>query len=162
MDNGIGLGISMIAIALSLFAPGMGSAIGISYAAQSASGVLRESPDKFGNLFIFVVLPGTQGFYGFIAAFLAIIKLGLLGQQVIYPNIGQGLQLLGASLPIAITGLFSAIHQGKVCVSGVFLAAKLPNEGMKAVIFAAMVETYAVLGLLITFFLLNGIKLGGV
>jgi V/A-type H+-transporting ATPase subunit K len=151
MESGMGLAIAMAGAGIAVLFAGIGSAIGIALPGQAASGVLREDPDKFGSLFLFVVLPGTQGFYGFIAAFLTIIKLGLLGDNVLYPNLGQGIQIFFACVPIALTGLISAIYQGRVCVAGVHLAAKQPDQAMKAVIFAAMVETYAVLGLLISF-----------
>jgi V/A-type H+-transporting ATPase subunit K len=158
MEGQIGLAIAIAGAGITAFA-GIGSVIGIGLAGQAATGVLREDPEKFGSLFLLVVLPGTQGFYGFISAFLVIIKLGLLGESVIVPDIWEGIQIFLACFPIALTGFLSAIHQGKVCTSGVHLAAKHPDHVMKAVIFAAMVETYAVLGLLTTFFLLNGIKL---
>jgi V/A-type H+-transporting ATPase subunit K len=74
-------------------------------------------------------------------------------------NLYQGWQILIACLPVGLTGLVSGIHQGKVCASGVFMVAKQPKDLMKPVIMAALVETYAVLGLLITILLLNGIKL---
>jgi len=160
MDNGIGLAIAIAGAGIAALVAGIGSAMGIALPGQAAAGVLREDPEKFGSLFLLVVLPGTQGFYGFIAAFLVIIKLGLLGLDVSYPTIWQGCQIFLACLPIAVTGLFSAIHQGRVCTAGVHLVARHADQAMKGVIFAAMVETYAVLGLLTTFFLLNGIQLG--
>lgn len=159
MENDIGLAIAIFGAGIAALVAGIGSAIGIALPGQAASGVLRDDPEKFGSLFLLVVLPGTQGFYGFIAAFLVIIKLGLLGESVIQPGIWQGVQIFLACLPIALTGILSAIHQGRVCTSGVHLVAKHADQAMKSVIFAAMVETYAVLGLLTTFFLLNGIKL---
>jgi len=132
--------------------PGAGSAIGIGYPGRAATGVLAEDPSKFGSLFLLVVLPGTQGFYGFVVAFLIIGKI----TQV--TTFTQGLQFLFASVPIAIVGLISAIHQGKVSAAGVNLVARRPKEVIKGVILAAMVETYAVLGLLISFFLINAVK----
>ncbi len=137
-----------IAVALA----SIGSIVGIGYSGRAAAGVLSEDPSKFGSLFLLVVLPGTQGFYGFVAAFLIIGKIS----QVV--SLDQGLQLFFAALPIALTGLASGIHQGKVCAAGVGLVAKQATQVMKGVIFAAMVETYAVLGLLITFFLINSIQ----
>ena len=137
-----------IAVALA----SIGSIIGIGYSGRAAAGVLSEDPSKFGSLFLLVVLPGTQGFYGFVAAFLIIGKIS----QVV--SLDQGLQLFFAALPIALTGLVSGIHQGKVYAAGVSLVAKQASQVMKGVIFAAMVETYAVLGLLITFFLINSIQ----
>ena len=158
MGNEIGLAIGIAGAGLAALIAGIGSAIGMAMPGQAAAGVLRDDPEKFGSLFLLVVLPGTQGFYGFIAAFLVIIKLNLLGTAVISPTLWQGVQILLACLPIALTGLLSAIHQGKVCTAGVHLVAAHSDQAMKGVIFAAMVETYAVLGLLTTFFLLNGIK----
>jgi len=157
--DGMGFGIAIFSAAFVVFVTGIGSAIGIAKPGQAAAGVLRDDPEKFGSLFLLVVLPGTQGFYGFIAAFLVIIKLGMLGETVLSPSICQGCQIFLACLPVAVTGLLSAIHQSHVCISGIHLVAKHSGEAMKGVIFAAMVETYAVLGLLVTFFLLNGIRL---
>lgn len=161
MEGQIGLAIAITGAAMAALVAGIGSAIGIGYPAQAAAGVLREDPEKFGSLFLLVVLPGTQGFYGFIAAFLVILKLGLLGEGVIKPGIWEGGQIFLSCLPVAFAGLVSAIHQGKVCTAGVHLVAKQPDHAMKGVIYAAMVETYAILGLLVTFFLLNGIRLQG-
>ena len=62
------------------------------------------------------------------------------------------------SLPIAFAGLVSAIHQGKVCTAGVALTAKQPSESGKALVFGVFVEFYAVLGLIITIFMLNGLS----
>ena len=55
----------------------------------------------------------------------------------------------------AKAGLISAIHQGKVCAAGILMAAKRPEMAFKAgVVYAVMVEMYAILGLLVTLFLL--------
>ncbi len=153
-----GLWLSILGAALATFLPGLGSAIGVGTTARAAAGVLSEDPDKFGRLFLLVALPGTQGFYGFISALLVIIRVGLLG-EVRPVDTMQGLQIFLATVPIALLGFFSAIHQGKVCTAGVEMAAKKPESSMQPVIFAGLVETYAVLGLLATIFLLLGIKL---
>jgi V/A-type H+-transporting ATPase subunit K len=148
----LGVVIGMLGAGLATILAGIGSAIGISYPARASAGVLAEDPSKFGSLFLLVVLPGTQGFYGFVATFL------LIGNIDKVQTVEQGLQLLLAALPVAFAGLVSGIHQGKVCAAGVNLVAKRPGEVMKGVIYAAMVETYAVLGLLATIFLNNLIK----
>lgn len=151
-DLSLGVIMAMLGAGLATILAGIGSAIGIGYPARAAAGVLSEDPTKFGSLFLLVVLPGTQGFYGFVATFL------LIGNIDKVQTLGQGMQLFLAALPIAFAGLVSGIHQGKVCAAGVNLVAKRPREVMKGVIYAAMIETYAVLGLLITFFLNNLIK----
>ena len=67
----------------------------------------------------------------------------------------QGLGYLGASLPIAFTGLFSGIAQGKVAAAGIQILAKKPEHSTKGIIYAAMVETYAILGFVISFLLVG-------
>ncbi len=153
-----GLVIAIAGAGLAAFLAGIGSAVGIGLAGRAAAGVLAEDPDKFGRLFLLVALPGTQGFYGFIAALFVILKVGLLGGGVKPITVAQGWQIFFACLPIAFAGLLSGIHQGKVCAAGVEMGAKRPEATMKAVIYGAMVETYAVLGLLVTLFFLIGIK----
>ncbi len=148
----------IFAAALAMGLAGGGSAIGIGYAGRAANGVLSEDPDRFGIMLILVALPGTQGIYGFISAFLIILQVDLLGGTPVELTAVQGLQFVGAALPIALTGLISGIHQGKVCAAGIGVAEKKPGDAMKAVIYGALVETYAVLGLVITIFLLNGIQ----
>jgi len=71
-----------------------------------------------------------------------------------------GLQVLVACLPIAFAGLVSAIFQGKVCAGGILMTAKRPEMAFKAgVIYAVMVELYAMLGLVVTMFIiLKGIN----
>jgi V/A-type H+/Na+-transporting ATPase subunit K len=148
-----GMALAIMGAALAALLAGIGSSFGISYPGRAAAGVLSEDPTKFGKLFLLVVLPGTQGFYGFVAAFL------ILGKIADVTTTAQGAQLLYAGLPIAFTGLLSGILQGKVCAAGVNLVAKKADQGIKGVIFAAMVETYAVLGLLVSFFLINAVVL---
>ena len=64
---------------------------------------------------------------------------------------------LGSSLPIAIAGLFSGIHQGNCAVAGIGTVAKKPDQMGKAIILPAMVETYAILALLISILAVFGI-----
>lgn len=155
----LGLTLAILGGALAVILGGIGSAIGVGLAGQASSGVMSEDPEKFGSLLLLVALPGTQGIYGFLSAFLVILKLGLAGGTPVSPTTFQGWQILVSCLPVAFTGLVSGIHQGKVCASGVYMVAKQPKDLMKPVIMAALVETYAVLGLLITILLQNGIKL---
>ena len=144
-----GIGIGIAGSAMAAFLAGIGSAIGIGIVGQQSAGVISEDPEKFGSLFLLVVLPGTQGFYGFLASMLA------MGKITSDLTVTEGWRILFACLPIAFAGLLSAIHQGKVCAAGANLVAKRADQAMKGVMFAVMVETYAVLGLIITIFLLG-------
>ena len=145
--------------ALAVFLAGFGSSIGIGIAGQAADGVLSEDPDKFGSLLILVALPGTQGIYGLLGGFLVIFKLGLLGGTPVELNLVQSWQIFFAALPVGYSCWISGIHQGKVCAAGVAMAAKRPETLMKGVIYGAMVETYAIFGLIATILLLQGIKI---
>lgn len=156
ISNGQFLGILGASVA-ALFA-GMGSAKGTSIAGQAAAGVVSEDPSKFGQLLVLQLLPGTQGLYGFIIGFLILTKIGILGGDV--PTAAQGFQLFAASLPVGLVGLISGIYQGKCAAAGVGIVAKKPEELGKAITFAAIVETYAILGLLVSFLALNGIQIG--
>ena len=156
----IGLAMAIAGGAISAFLAGTGSAIGIATAAQVADGVLAEEPDLFGKLLILVALPGTQGIYGLLGTFLVIIKLGFVGGGSVSLTFWQGFQIFFAMLPVAIAGFFSAVHQGRTSAAGVELTARRPDAMMKGVIYAAMVEAYAIFGLLATILLLQGIQLG--
>ena len=146
----LGIALAVAGAALASFMAGIGSAIGIGIAGRSATGVLSEKPERYGQLFLQVVLPGTQGFYGFVIAFFAMGKINFEGETLLH-----GLSILAACLPIALAGMFSAIHQGKTCAAGILMTAKRPEMAVKAgVLYAAMVEVYAVLGFLISLLLL--------
>ncbi|MDD3726613.1 MAG: V-type ATP synthase subunit K [Candidatus Ratteibacteria bacterium] len=155
----MGMIYALTGAALAVFLCGTGSSIGIGYAGRAANGVLSEEPEKFGTMLLLVALPGTQGIYGFLTGFLVLMKVGILGggEMAAITNL-QGLQILVATLPIGISGLFSAMHQGKVCAAGISVASKHSEASMKALVYGALVETYAVLALVVSIFLLFSIK----
>lgn len=153
-----GVGLALLGAALAVGLAGGGSSIGIGYVGQASAGAMTEDPENFGRYLILTALPGTQGIYGFIAAFLIMMKMNLLAGEVIELTTTQGWSLFVSGLPIAITGLVSAIHQGKVCAAGVGLTIKRPADSAKAMVLAVFVEFYAVLGLLVTIFLVTGVK----
>ena len=143
---------TFIAILGAVFAAamaGIGSAIGVGVAGKAAAGVTSEDPDKFSKCLVLQLLPGTQGIYGLLVAFLVFVKIELFS-GVKELSISGGLSLLGACLPMAIVGFVSALYQSKVACSGIALVAKRPEESGKAIILAVMVETYAVLALLVS------------
>ena len=151
-----------MAIAGAALAAGLaavGSAIGLALPGEAAAGLISEEPEKFGKALLLQVLPGTQGIYGFLAAMLILQKIGLLGGEVAEVSASVGWQLLFASLPIAIVGLVSGMFQGKVSAAGISTLARRPEEAGKAVILSAMVETYAVIALLVTLLVVTGVTL---
>jgi len=157
------LGIALVYLGAALAAGlgGIGSAIGVGLAGREGAGVMSEDPDKFGKLILLVALPGTQGIYGLLGFFMATAKLGPLADVLKTGDATStaiGLSVMMACLPVALTCMISGIHQGKVCAGGVAMAAKRPEAVGKALIFGALVETYAVLGLIATILAFNGIQ----
>ncbi|MCD4776316.1 MAG: V-type ATP synthase subunit K [Candidatus Aegiribacteria sp.] len=138
-------------IALACALAGIGSAVGVGIAAQASTGVMSVDPGKFGKLLLLSALPGTQGIYGFVIAFL------LLGKVTPDMSMPVAWQIFTAGIPIALAGLFSGIHQGKVCAGGAMMTAKQPDDSAKSLILAVFVEFYAILGFLVSFLMLQGI-----
>lgn len=136
----------------------VGSSIGITYAANVGSGVLAEDPEKFGRILPIVAMPGTQGIYGFITAFL--VWTFFLRDPKLIADATVGFQVFLACLPVAFGCLTSAIFQGLTGTGAASLIGKRPEAGGRAIILPALVETYAVLALIITMLLLLEIRGG--
>lgn len=158
----MGLVFALTGAAIAVFLSGIGSSIGLGIAAKSATAVLSEKPERYGILMLMVVLPSTQGIYGFVVTLFVMMKLGIFTGAIATVTLSQGLQILAACLPVGIGGWVSAIHQGKTGAAGIMMAAKRPELAFKAgVVFAAMVELYAILGFLVSLLVVQlGIKVG--
>lgn len=150
---------ALIGAALAVGLAGIGSAVGVGMVGESAAGVVSEDPDKFGQVLLLQALPGTQGIYGLLIGFIIMMRIGVVGTMVDV-TVSQGILILIASLPVAVVGFLSAITQARAAVAGVNLIGRRPEELGKAITFAVLVETYAVLALLASFLMVNGIQLG--
>ena len=151
--NGYAIGLLGAGLAAGLACSG--SALGTGYAGQAGAGLVSEDPGKFGKAMILQVIPGTQGLYGFVIFFLAFTKIsGSLGSM----PVAQGMQIFGACLPIGIGGLVSGAAQGMVAASSINILAKKPDDWSKGMILCITVEFYAILSLLASFMMLNGIQ----
>ncbi len=157
MNNGIVF--ALLGAALAALLSGMGSAKGVGIAGEAAAGVVTEDPGKFGKVLILQLLPGTQGIYGLLIAFITLTQVGVLGGSSDFST-AKGLLYLSACLPMALVGYYSAIAQAKASVASIGIVAKKPEQFGKAMIFPAMVETYAILALLISILAITGI--GGI
>lgn len=154
----LGIVYALLGAAVTVFLAGTGSAIGVGIAGQAASGVVTEDPSKFAKVLIMQLLPGTQGIYGLLVGFITLSKVGLLGGSVADLDVKTGLLILAACLPIGIVGLLSAISQGKTAAAAIGIVAKKPDQFGKAMLFPAMVETYAILALLISILAVTAIQ----
>ena len=148
-----GYALGLLGAGLAAVLAGIGSAKGTGIAGEAGAGIVSEDPSKFGKAMILQVIPGTQGLYGFVIWFLAFGKLtpGM--------SVEAGLQVLAACLPIAIGGMLSGIAQGKVAAASVNILAKKPDHWSKGMILCITVEFYAILALLASFMMLNGIAI---
>ena len=155
-NNGNFLAYLGVAVAV-LFAC-TGSAKGMSIVGQAATGLLAEDPDAFGRTIVLQALPGTQGIYGFLIGFIIMLNSGMMSGDVNL-SLQTGAYLFASALPIGIVGLTSGIAQGKAAASGINIIAKHPDQLSKAIVIAAMVETYAILAFLISMLLVINIPM---
>ena len=153
----LGIVFALLGAVLAALMAGIGSAIGVGMAGEAAAGVVTEDPKKFGKVLILQLLPGTQGIYGLLIAFITLSQIGILGGSAVAVSLPAGLLYFAACLPMAFVGLWSAKRQARAAVAGIALVAKKPDQMSKSLIFAAMVETYAILALLISILAIVGI-----
>lgn len=158
MDN-LGIVLAVTGAVLASLLAGIGSAKGVGIVGSAAAGVVSVDPSKFSKVLILQLLPGTQGLYGLLTAIILLSRIGMIGGTVADLTTAQGLQFLAASLPIAVVGLISGIVQGKTAAAGVGITAKKPDHNGKGIIMAAMVETYAILALLISILIIYNIAI---
>lgn len=146
--NSLGVVLALLGASLSVLLAGIGSAIGVGMGGEAAAGVVSEDPSKFGKVLLMQLLPGTQGIYGLLIAVFVFLQIGVLGGDATKVTFVQGLLYFIACLPMGIVGLWSALKQARASVAGIGIIAKRPDQMGKAMTFASMVETYALLALL--------------
>lgn len=155
----LGLALAITGAAFAALFAGIGSAKGVGLVGEAAAGLVSKDPSKFSKALILQLLPGTQGLYGLLVAVLLLSKIGIIGGSPADLSMAQGLLFFAASLPIAFGGLFSAIAQGRAATAGIGIVAKNPEESGKAIIMAAMVETYAILALLVSILIISSVNI---
>lgn len=157
MMNGFGLVLALLGALTAALLAGIGSARAVGMVGEAAAGVVSQDPDKFSKVLILQLLPGTQGLYGLLTAVLVLSQVGILGGTPQALTVAQGLSYFVACLPIAVVGYFSAVAQGRAAVAGVGIVAQKPDQNGKAITMAAMVETYAILALLVSILALTSL-----
>ena len=122
---------------LMLALAGIGSSIGTTIAGNAAEGALKVNPEKSGNYMVLSALPATQGIYGFVAFFMWLSQ--------VTPDTGA--KIFGIGISVGIVCLLSAIRQGMVCANGIVGVSQGHNVFTNTLIYAALPEFYAILGL---------------
>ncbi|HLQ40069.1 MAG TPA: V-type ATP synthase subunit K [Tetragenococcus sp.] len=145
-ENG-GLIAGALAVAIPTICGGIGSTIGLGITSEAGAGLTAEEPEKFGQVLILELLSATQGLYGFVISFMIFIQLS--GNM----DLAQGLYLLMAALPISFTAIWCGKWQGRGASAAMQILAKKPEHVTKGIVYVAMMETYGILGFVISFLL---------
>ncbi len=144
-----GLSFAAMGAAFSAMLAGAGSSLGVSAAGAKGGGVLAEKPHLGTKIIVLSALPGSQAIYGLVVALLLLVKAGLVGGAEVTLTVEEGHILFASGLVMGVAGLFSGWFQGKVSASGVGALARDESALTKAIILSALVETNALLGLIV-------------
>ena len=128
-----------LGLGLVLALAGIGSAIGTTTAGNAAEGGLKKRPEASGSYMVLSALPATQGIYGFVAFFIMLGKFtaGTIGGALVF----------GIGVSVGLACMISAIRQGQVCANGIVGVSQGHNVFTNTLIYAALPEFYAILGL---------------
>lgn len=78
----IGIALAFVGAALAVGLACSGSARGVGSVGEVGAGVLANDPGKFSQILILQIIPGTQGLYGLVAWFFALMKLGFFSGEL--------------------------------------------------------------------------------
>ncbi|MCM1043571.1 MAG: V-type ATP synthase subunit K [Corallococcus sp.] len=159
-----GLTIAIIGLAICAITCGVGSAFGLKFTGSASAGVLAEDPSKASKITLLTLLPATQGLYGFAITLIGLFMNVLPAAPTAATTaeqaavaLSQGWSVFGAVMPMAILGLFSAILQGKTSATTIMAVGKKPEISGKAFLYPAMIEFYAILGLVASIMILSNL-----
>ena len=147
----------LLGAGLAVCLSGAGSARGTGIAGEAGTGLLCQDPSKFGKVMILQVIPGTQGLYGLVVGFMAMLFMGVLDGSFVNLTMEEGFRYFAACLPMAIGGGISAVAQGRVAAGSINLLAKRPDDWAKGMVLCITVEFYAILSLLVSLLMLINI-----
>ena len=172
-----GLTIGIIGLVLTVLLCGIGSGLGLKATGKASAGVLAEDPSKFSKVIVLSLLPATQGIYGFLIAILGasylptvanLTSAGILDQLNANQLVGaaqinaQGWNVFWACLPMMLGGAASAYLQGRTAASTIMAVGKKGEIASKSIIFPAMIEFYALLGLVVSIMMFGNIPVADV
>lgn len=166
-----GLTIGIMGLALCALLCGIGSGLGLKATGSASAGVLAEDPSKFSKVIVLSLLPATQGIYGFVIAILGASYLptvanlnaaGILNTVNQAQVLSQGWNVFWACVPMMIGGALSAYLQGRTAASTIVAVGKKGEIAGKSLIFPAMIEFYALLGLVVSIMMFNNIPVANI
>mgnify|MGYP003377764428 CR=1 FL=1 len=114
LENIGGLAIALLGSGLAVGLSCVGSAKGTGIAGEAGTGLLAEDPSKSGKVMVLQLLPGTQGLYGLVVWFFALIQMGMMNGTADGLTLVEGFKYFAACMPMALGGLLAASAQGRV------------------------------------------------
>ncbi|MCF0175263.1 MAG: ATPase [Bacteroidales bacterium] len=128
-----------LGLGLVLALAGVGSVYGTTIAGNAAEGALKIKPEGSGSYMVLSALPATQGIYGFVAFFMLLGKLNA--------DPASAVIIFGIGLSVGLVCMLSALRQGQVCANGIVGISQGHDVFTNTLIYAALPEFYAILGL---------------
>jgi V/A-type H+/Na+-transporting ATPase subunit K len=151
---------ALFGLAISVGLGAIGSSLGVGYVASIGAGLLAKEPQKFPQVLALAALPSTQALYGLLFGFIILIRIGLLGGELQSFDVNTGMAIMASSIPVGVACLISGAAQGKAAASGIKILAEKPQNLSQAIVLAALIESFAVFGLVISLLLVFvGIKI---
>lgn len=129
-----------LGLGLMLALSGIGSCIGTTIVGNAAEGALKKAPEKASSYLILSALPATQGIYGFVGFFMWLLVYG-------FDFAKHGIILCCVGTAVGLVCLISAYRQGQVCANGIVGISQGHDVQTQTLIYAALPEFYAILGL---------------
>ena len=128
----------------------IGSSYGCGVAGEATTAVAAEKPELGTKMILLQVMPGSQVIYGFV---IAMMILGIKDLSSMSSIVGA--QIMFAGLTMGAAAMYSGIRQGRVIAAGTQAVAKDESQLGNVIIFAAVVETFAIFGFLVSFLMIN-------
>ena len=160
-DSFGGLAIGFLGASLACGLSCAGSARGCGTAGESGANLLCDDPGAFGKVLILQVIPGTQGLYGLVVWFFALLQMGVFGSgDPTALSVSDGMRVACACAPVAMGNFIAGPAMGRVASNAINLMACKPKEWGKGILLCVTVEFYAILFLLASFLMLLNLNLG--
>ena len=105
----MGMVIALFGAAFAALLAGAGSAVGVGMAGEAAAGVITEDPSKFGKVMLLQLLPGTQGIYGLLIAFLTLSLI-----HILFKGFTSPVESTSSALSCYYTWMWPLLHDGFV------------------------------------------------
>ena len=131
LDSFGGLALALLGAGLAVGLSCVGSAKGTGIAGEAGTGLLSEDPSKSGKVMVLQLLPGTQGLYGLVVWFFALISMGMLDGSAVNMSVTEGMQYLVAC-PWPSAARCPPLHRAVLLPAPSTFSLRSPTTGPRA------------------------------